>query len=587
MGTPVGRLGDEHAAGGWGFEPYSVVVAGCLLVGSVVSVALVGDDHPIPTVLTLLAALAIAATGRVLLGHPRGRRTGALLMTAGALWPSTLWGMADSGPGPWLSWTLGGIAWTLLAVAIISYPAEVPWGRSGRAFVAATVVVLVVLNVVQATVSEPQWNGLAAAAWWPHVTVPRGWHTVVVVVYGVGCLGLATAAVVLFGQRMRRASGIDRAALVPALAGTGLAGTVGALSSGGQLVVTSDGTWGVMVLVQSVALLSIPFSVALTALRTRLANAGIAETVGRLTRPATPESVQAAVRALLRDPSATVLFWSPERAGYIDGDGDPAEPPLDVSHLVVDVRAGSGARLAVVAVDRRLRHHAGLVHSTVAAVGLALENAWLQAQLYAQLGEVRASRARIMDVQMSERRQLGRNLHDGAQQNLLALSMRLEAVRTSTSDESTRQQVTVIKEQLRSALADIRHLARGLHPAVLTQAGLSAAVEEMVEGWPVTVVVDLPPERLDPLVESAAYFVVSEALANVDKHARAGAVSVWGRLVDGDFILCVSDDGLGGADARGSGLSGLADRAGALGGTLAVTSPPGGGTRIDVRIPVL
>ncbi|MCZ2804880.1 sensor histidine kinase [Modestobacter sp. VKM Ac-2983] len=556
-----------------------------LVASTAASAPLTWREWPTTTVLTVLVAVALTVTGQFLLDRPRARRTGAPLVAVGALWPTSVWGVVDHGPGPFLSWTLSGVAWALLGIAMLSYPSDLPWTRGVRVYIAVLVTVLVPVNVAQALVSEPEWNGFAAGAWWPTLLSSPAWHWTTIAVYSTGCLALAAGAISLFLQRMRAASGIDRAALLPALLGVSTGAIVGAVTTSGQVLVASRQAWAAMVAIQSVALLALPISVALTALRTRLANADVVNTVGQLVRPATPDAVQHAVRTLLHDPSATVLFWSPERSGYIDGDGLPAGSATDHHRMNVEVRAASGDRLALVALDPRLGHHSGLVDWTVTSIGLALENAWLQAQLRAQLGEVRASRTRILDAQLSERRRLGRNLHDGAQQNLLALSMRLEAARTRTADQTTQRELTEIKDQLRTALADIRDLARGLHPAVLTQAGLGAAVAEMVGRRPVPVLVDLPAQRLDELVESAAYFVISEAIANADKHAGAGTVSIWGKVVDGDFVLRISDDGQGGADVDGAGLRGLADRVSALGGSLVVVSPPDGGTRVDVRLP--
>ena len=568
----------------WSDGPWLVLAWAGLLALSAATVLLAGARWPAPTVLAVVVGVVFTLTGQLLLRQPRARRTGAYLLPVGVLWPTGAWGLGP-GAGPFLSWTLPGVAWGLLAVAMLSYPAELPLDRTTHGYVVLLAVVLGPVNLAQALVSEPEWNGFPADAWWPTVTDSRPWFDALLIGYGIGCLLVAAGAVVLFARRLRLASGVDRLALLPALAGVAAGAAIAAVTTGGQSLVASERTWAAMVVLQGVVVLGLPVSVLLTALRTRLAAARVAETVGRLTRPTTPESVRAAVRTLLHDPSAEVLFWSPERAGHLDGDGSPAAVPADGDRLVVDVPAGSGEPLALLVIDPRLAHHAGLVDSTVAAIGLALENARLQAQLRAQLDEVRASRARILEAQMSERRRLGRNLHDGAQQNLLALSMRLEAARTRTADETTQHQLTEIKAQLRAALAEIRDLARGLHPAVLSSAGLGAAVAEMVDRRPAPVLVDLPAERLDPLVESAAYFVISEALANADKHADAGTIVIRGAHADGDFVLSISDDGHGGADVGGTGLRGLADRVSALGGTLAVVSPSGGGTRVDVRIP--
>ncbi|HVI36207.1 MAG TPA: histidine kinase [Gaiellales bacterium] len=235
------------------------------------------------------------------------------------------------------------------------------------------------------------------------------------------------------------------------------------------------------------------------------------------------------------------------------------------------VRDSDGERLVLVLADPALRRHGRLVTAAVSAVALALANARLQAGIRAQLEQIRAAGARILEVGLAERRRLERDLHDGAQQRLLALTMQLGALRRSAADERTRQLVDAARADLRSAVQDLRDLARGLHPAVLSDAGLRPALESVAQRLPIPVRLDVPDGRWD----AAAYFLVCEALTNVVKHAGATHARVVVR--DGGDRLCVevTDDGAGGAErGLGGGLAGLRDRIRVLGGDLTVLSPP-------------
>jgi PAS domain S-box-containing protein len=204
--------------------------------------------------------------------------------------------------------------------------------------------------------------------------------------------------------------------------------------------------------------------------------------------------------------------------------------------------------------------------------------------------ELRASRARIVEAGDAERRRLERNLHDGAQQRLVALSLalRLAESKVRADQDAAEQILRDAGEELAQALEELRELARGIHPAVLSDRGLPAALEALAGRAPTPVELELAlGERLPLQVEAAAYYVVSEALANVAKYAQANAVTVSIARADGYALVEVTDDGVGGADAgRGSGLRGLADRVEALDGQLEVESPPGSGTRIRARIPL-
>jgi len=225
---------------------------------------------------------------------------------------------------------------------------------------------------------------------------------------------------------------------------------------------------------------------------------------------------------------------------------------------------------------------AGLLRSHVA---------WQDAELRARFEELRASRARLVEASDTERRRLERNLHDGAQARLVGVLLLLGHTRRRVDADPTDAEVPVLLDraldELKTGLAELRELARGIHPTVLTDQGLEPALRALVDRVPVPVKLDAAAgERLPGPVEIAAYFVVAEGLTNVAKYAQATEAAVAVRRVNGHVTVDVTDDGIGGADiAQGSGLRGLTDRIAALDGTLSVDSPAGGGTRLHVEIP--
>jgi signal transduction histidine kinase len=203
--------------------------------------------------------------------------------------------------------------------------------------------------------------------------------------------------------------------------------------------------------------------------------------------------------------------------------------------------------------------------------------------------EIRASRARIVKAGDEARRRLERNLHDGAQQRLVALSLslRLAQSKVGTDPEAAHAVLDSARQELAAALDELRELARGIHPAVLTDRGLAAALEALASRLAIPVEIETPEIELPQAVEAAAYYVVAEALANVIKYARASVVTVRITCEEDCVRVEVADDGVGGADATaGSGLRGLSDRVAALEGSLRVDSPPGAGTRIVAVIPL-
>jgi signal transduction histidine kinase len=332
---------------------------------------------------------------------------------------------------------------------------------------------------------------------------------------------------------------------------------------------------------------AIPIAFLVGLLRMRLQRAGMTDLVVELSKQPPPSRLRAALAAALGDPSLEVALWLPGQHRYVDLDGTP-----------IDVQPGDGRSvsvledehqpLAALIYDESLLEDRSLVEASAAAARLALQNARLQAELRAQLAAVRASRTRILAAADEERRRLERDLHDGAQQRLLATRLALQLVRgRARSDRETETLLDEADAEVQGALDDIRALARGLHPAILSDEGLEAALAALARRSPIPVEIgSVPAERLPVAVETAAYFLASEALANTAKHASATRVRIDVRRENGTAVVLVDDDGIGGASTKpGGGLSGLCDRIAALGGMLSVASPPGGGTELRAEIP--
>jgi signal transduction histidine kinase len=230
------------------------------------------------------------------------------------------------------------------------------------------------------------------------------------------------------------------------------------------------------------------------------------------------------------------------------------------------------------------------VRQEARGAALALENERLRAAVEAQLDELRSSRQRIVEACLVERRRVERDLHDGAQQRLVTLALAVRIAREQAAVDADPQvcvTLDMIGRELQAALGELRELARGIHPALLVEAGLGPALESLAERSAIPAkVVSAPGRRFPPAVEATAYFVASEALANVAKYSFASVASINARTAGCVLVVEVADNGVGGANAsRGSGITGLADRVAALAGVFEVDSPPGRGTRLTARIP--
>jgi signal transduction histidine kinase len=320
-----------------------------------------------------------------------------------------------------------------------------------------------------------------------------------------------------------------------------------------------------------------------------LSSSAVGELVGRLTEARDARDAQQALRDALGDPSLEFGFRRSAGEPYVSADGrrlfvPGVEDDRALTFVEVDAQP-----VAAIAYDSMLLDDPQLVDAARNAIAVALEKHQLDVELALKVEELRASRERIVKVAYDERRRLERNLHDGAQQRLISLALKLRMARAALGPESPAADEILesTAAELDLALGELRELARGLHPAVLSDRGLGPALSSLAARSPIEVGVEgAPTRRLPASVELAAYFLVSEALANTIKHAHASAATVAVATDDRGITVEVSDDGVGGADPTcGSGLRGLSDRLSALGGRLDVISAPGQGTLVRARIP--
>ena len=316
--------------------------------------------------------------------------------------------------------------------------------------------------------------------------------------------------------------------------------------------------------------------------RTRRARTAVADLVVELARGPRGGVREALARAI-GDPTLELALWLPERRVWADEHGSEIVLPQRRDRAVTFV----GDELAAIVHDPVFFDQPAMLDAVGSTARFALENERLHAQLRSQLAELRESRARVVRAGDEERRRLERDLHDGAQQRLLGIGMALQLLQNRVGgDGDAGALLRESEEELQLALGELRELARGIHPAVLVDHGLGPAVRTLADRSPVPVAVTSFEQRLPPQIETAAYFVIAEGLANIAKYAHARRAWVALGVHGARLRIEVGDDGIGGATpAGGSGLRGLADRVGALDGELLVTSPRGGGTLLVAELP--
>lgn len=320
-------------------------------------------------------------------------------------------------------------------------------------------------------------------------------------------------------------------------------------------------------------------------LRERWSDAVVTGLVVDLGAPADAVTLRARLAQALGDPSLVLGYRLPDAARFVDDTGQPVELPEPGSGRAATAIDDHGEPLAVLVHDDGLLADRRLLDSAAAAARIAVANVRLQAEARARADELEASRRRIVEAGDAQRRKVEEALRLGAERRLDAVAALLAEARTTTASADG-EAIGALEADLDAARKELREFAHGVHPAVLSESGLMPALEMLADRSAVPVVLTGGVGRLPGAVEAALYFVCSEALANVAKHASASRVSIEVRRERDGVIAAISDDGAGGAAiGSGSGLRGLADRVEALGGRLWLESPPGGGTRLTVEIP--
>lgn len=381
------------------------------------------------------------------------------------------------------------------------------------------------------------------------------------------------------GRPLRRTRGllVGSYALALALIALGIVVSNFGVSAAEEIRVATFG----MIAVAPVVLL-------LGLLRARLARSTVGDLFVELREDPGPADLRDALARALRDPSLALAYWLPQFHSWADLEGRVVTLPNDDDSRATTLIERGGVRVAALLHDPALDQEPKLLDAVTAAAGIALENERLQVELRARLAELKGSRARIVDAGQRERQRLERDLHDGAQQRLIALSLELSLLEERLgADPDARMRLDHARREIGTSLDELRDVARGMHPAVVSGHGLEIALEQLAARAPLPVRLAVGLEgRLPERLEVAAFYLVSESLANIGKHASATSATVDVLRVDGLVVVEVIDDGVGGADTeRGSGLRGLADRVEALDGRLQVWSPNGGGTRLRAEIP--
>lgn len=335
----------------------------------------------------------------------------------------------------------------------------------------------------------------------------------------------------------------------------------------------------------------VPFGFLIGLVRAQARRSRIGDLVVELGEQPVPEELQDALRRALGDAELIAAVWIPEAARYLTPEGRPLVLPDEGSDEVATFLDRHGEPLAAIVHHRSLLDDPGLVESMKAATRLAVENERLHQEVLAQLIEVEASRARIVRATDAERRRIERNLHDGAQQRLVSLSLSLRVLRNELDDRidpAIASSFTRVETQLTEALRELRELAHGVHPSILREAGLRPALESIAERAAVPLqILSVPQDRFPEEIEATAYFIVAEACSNIAKYADASRASVEIAEADGTLFVTVHDDGTGGAEMTpGGGLSGLADRVHALGGTFGIDTFRGIGTALRASVPI-
>jgi signal transduction histidine kinase len=562
-------------------EAWWVALAGLGAAGGIALLALaVGDEDaggPVSVVLAVVVAWSFIGSGLIAWIRGPAVRLARLMVAIG--FALLVGGLLEYTSSP-LLFVLGiwiANVWVVLfAYFLVTFPHV--WSSRDRWIVAPLVFALVPLELAWLFFWDPGTPGNALLVW-PDDAVASGidWAQRGIVAGGV----LVVSGVLI--RRWFLASEPLRRSLTPILAG----GAAAELASVVVILGAAGVDWEIVTWILEALLIAVPLAVLADMLRARLAHSAVGELVVELSADEARTDLRDSLARALHDRSLQLAYWLPESQVFADRSGRRIEIHPEPGRTTTVVNRG-GRTVAALLHDASLKMEPELLDAVVAGAGIALENARLGSELQARVDELSRSRARIVEVAQTERRRLERDLHDGAQQRLVALALHLTGLEKHLAGRSAGLSLLgEAKRELDESLRELRELARGIHPAVISERGLAFSLEGVVSraSVPVELAVDLD-ERLPDAVELATYYLVSEALTNVAKHAHAQSARVEVTADNGRLIVEVSDDGVGGATPGvGTGLSGLEARVDALGGQLGVSSAQGDGTRVRAEIP--
>jgi signal transduction histidine kinase len=479
--------------------------------------------------------------------------------------------------------------WALLYHMLLAFPGGSLHGRLERVLVGATYFSALIVHPIQVLFQDTSRIGFPENVLL--IESKPDLATTISDARFVLALVLITPLAVILARRWAAASRLQRQALAPVLISGGLVMVLLWIWYAGLLLRIDLDVAQALEDARYVVLATVPFAFLVGLMRSRVAGAtAVSQVVARLGDPSMRRSgICRVLGEALEGTTVEIAFWDGDRGEYVGHDGRRVELPPKDSELVVTPLEAGDELVAVLISDAAHDEEHELVRAVAAAATLTLENERLASDLRAKVEELSASRTRIVESGDAARRRLERDLHDGAQQRLVSLALSLRILRSRLNgDPEALKELETARAELDHALDELRELARGIHPSVLSDRGLDAALEALAHRAPLPVELELPSngERLPDRVESASYFVVAEALTNVVKYAHASHASVNVSRGNGHVMVEVADDGVGGADpSDGSGLRGLVDRVSALGGRLEVDSEPGHGTIVRAEIP--
>jgi signal transduction histidine kinase len=541
---------------------------------------------------TLLIGWSFIGVGLFAWGRRPDNPIGVLMTATGFVWFVASGGYTDVPLVFTLGNLLGSVFFAVAIHLLLAFPSGRLPTRTERRIVAAAYLLTTVCVFPLYLFADPHSLGCSGCP--DNVLLVDDNKTLVTtlgaVVNVVGAIVVGATLVVLV-RRWRGATPAQRRLLVPVYS----AGVAVAI----LLIVTvlfaasgfSDDTTMAVFVAAMVPFTLVPYLFLATLIRARMIQSGaVGELMGRLSETPRRGELRDALARALGDPTIELVYWLPDDGRFVDAAGQTYEPPHPRTGRSFTRVEHDGECVAAIVHDPVLmeeqREH---VNAIGAAASLALENERLDAELRAKVDELRASRERMLQIGLEERRRLERDLHDGAQQRLVSMALNLRLARSQLREEpeTAEQLLEGAGEELDAALDELRELARGIHPAVLSARGLDTALETLAHRSPVPVQIGaLPGERLPEAVELVAYYVVAEALTNVAKYAAATHAAVDIERQNGRLVVQVTDDGVGGADpSGGTGLRGLADRLAVIEGRLEIDSEPGRGTTVTARIP--